>query len=293
MKTEVQRLENSKVKIKVTVPAEKVDGAFDKVITEAAKTIEVQGFRKGKAPKAEVEKKLNQTELNRRVINLLLPASYSEVIGKEGIKPVCDPRIEIKKFAQGNEFIFEAETAEAPEVELGNWKGALRDLGKKRSVKTAATIAEAKTKASLKGKTRLAAPEVLEALRKEAKVQVPQMLIEDEVSRMLTRLNDRLETLGLTPEQYLKNRGQTREMLQRDYRNTAQELLETEFILAKLGEELQIEVKEAEIEKTIEAAPDEETRKSLKEEANRAYIKAILRKNKTIEELLKIAEMPT
>lgn len=291
MKTEVQRLQNSQIKITVTVPAEKVEEAFVKAVSEAAKNIEVKGFRKGKAPRAEVEKKLNQSELNGRVINLLLPASYSEAVEKEGIKPICDPRVEIKKFSRGNELIFAAETAEAPEVEFGKWKKALRDLGKKASIAVAGTLTEAKTKASSKEeKKRITSAEVLEALRKEAKVEVPEMLIEDEVSRMLTRLNDRLATLGLTPEEYLKNRGQTREMLRQQYRNTAREVMETEFILAKLGNDLQIEVEEEEIEKVIAAAPEEETRKSLKEAANRAYIKAVLRKNKTIERLMKIAE---
>lgn len=291
MKTEVRRLENSKIKVTVTVPAEKVDEAFAKAITEATKNIEIKGFRKGRAPLAEVEKRLDQSELNGRVINLLLPEAYGEAVREEGIKPISDPRIEIKKFARGNEFVFEAETCEVPEVELGDWKKALRDLGKKKNIEVAATLTEAKTKAGSKEKKkRIAAGEVLETLRKGAKVEICEMLVEDEVSRMLTRLNDRLEVLGLSPEEYLKNRGQNRETLRQEYKNLAGEVLENEFILTKLAEVLQIEIKEKEIEKAIAAAPDEETRKSLNEPANRAYIKAILRKNKTIERLLKIAE---
>jgi len=291
MKTELERLPNSGIKITVTVPAKEVAEAFQKALTKIAESTEIKGFRKGKAPLAEVEKHLDQGKLNGHVINLLIPKAYAATIEKENLKPITDPRIEIKKFARGNEFIFEVRTAEAPEVALGNWREAIKGLGKKAQIATAATITDAKNKAGEKDKQKkVALPKLLETLVNTAKVELPEILIEDEVSRMLTHLNDRLATLGLSPQEYLKNRGQTKEELHQESANEAKKLLKTEFVLAKLAEELKIEIKEEEIAKAIEAAPDETAKKSLHTPANRAYIKAIIRKNKTVEKLLQMAE---
>jgi len=321
MKTEVQRLEKSKIKLTVTLPAEEVEEAFKKAVAEAAKTAEIKGFRKGKAPLAEVEKHLDQGKLNGQIINLLVPTAYTKAIKQKDLKPITDPRIEIKKFARGNEFIFEVEISEAPEVDLGDWEKALKSLSQKSKIETAATITEAKNKAQNKEvavspwganppKARqeraatnhrdsetnpktITTDTALKTVTDEAKIEVPQMLIEDEVNRMLTRLYDHLGTLGLSPEDYLKNHGQTKETLRLEYAEQARSILKTEFVLSKLSEELKIEVKDEEIEQAIKAVNDEKTRESLKAPQNRTYIKAIIRKTKTMEKLVEIAERDT
>ena len=289
MKLEAQKLGKSKVKLTITIPAEKVDEAFNQAVAAAAKSAKVKGFRKGKAPLKEVEKGLDQGELNGRVINLLIPNAYTAAIRKKNLKPVTNPRIEIKKFARGNEFIFEVEIAEAPEVELGDWQKTLESLVRKSQIKTAATLAEAKDKAQNEEKVeKPAADEILEAVTSTAKVEIPAMLIEDEVGKMLTQLNDRLDALGLSPEEYLKSRGQTAESLRQEYTEQAQGILKTEFVLDKLADELQIEVKDEEIDKAIEATGDEKIKKSLNNPPNRAYIKTVIRKSKTVEKLIEI-----
>lgn len=291
METTVQRLEKSQIRLTVSIPSDDVEQAFNAVIEDAVKNVEVKGFRKGKAPRAEVEKRLDSGELNGQAINRLLPKAYREAIEKEKLQPICDPRIEIKKFARGNELVFDALVAEMPEINLGNWRKALSDLNQKSKIATAATLTEAKNKAGSKDENpKVTAAEALQALRKASQFEVPEMLIEDEVGRMLTRLHDRLATLNLTPEEYLKNRGQTSEMLHQEYHDTAKELLAGELILDKLGEELKINVGDDEVEKTIAAAPDEASRKSLNTPVSRNYIKTILRKSRTVEEILKIAE---
>jgi len=291
--TEVQKTEDGTVKLTVTVPASEVNRAFEGALKDIAKTIKIKGFREGKAPLKEVERRVDPGELNGRVVNRILPEAYRKAIEKEKLHPICDPHVELKKFARDNEFVFEAETAEAPRVELGNWRDALQNLSEEASIETATTLTEAKHKAKSKEEKKIDTGMVLEVLRKEARVKVPQVAIEEEVARMLARLNDRLDALGLTPEEYLKSRGQTREQLQQEYRNTAQAVLETEFILLKLGEELKIEASDEEVKSAIEAAPDEQTRTSLSQPENKAYVRAIIRKNKIIAELLKIAEGKT
>lgn len=291
MKIEVQKLEKSKIKLTVTLPTEVVDKAFNKVVAEAAKNVEVKGFRKGKAPLKEVEKVLDPAKINGRVINILIPEAYTAAIKENKLEPITDPRIEIKKFARGNEFIFDAEIAEAPEVNLGNWHKAIENLTQKTSIETAATLTEAENKTKGEDKTarKLTTPEILKAVVSKIEVEIPEMLIEDEVNRMLGRLHDRLDALGLSPDEYLKSRGQTREDLRRGYAEQAQDLLKTEFTLTKLAEELQITVEEKDFDKAIAATKDEKARKSLNEPQNRAYIEAIIRKNKTIEKLVEIA----
>jgi len=291
MKVTTETLEKGKVRLEITVENKQVEEAFNIALEELAEEVEIKGFRKGEAPLTKVEKAIDPGRLNGRVINKLVPDAYQKAIQEKDLKPAANPRIEIKKFARGNEFVFEAVTAEIPEVELGNWKTILKKLGEKPEIETAATITQAESKAEKEPeKPKISPQQVLEALREEIDLEIPEMMVEDEVSRMLTRLYDRLDALGMEPEEYLQNKNLTQEELRKNYEKEARKLIKNEFILSKLGEELEIEVSDKEVKEAIQATQDEKARESLESEANKSYIRAILRKNKIIAKLLKVAE---
>ncbi len=293
MKIETEDLEKAKTKLTITVEESRVEEAFKKALKELGKEVEIEGFRKGEAPLTKVEKKVDPGTLHGRVINILVPETYANAIQEKDIKPAANPRVEIKKFARGNELVFEAVICEIPEMDFGNWKEALQKLGKEPEIETASTITEAENKAEKKEETKehnhFSAQDLLDALRKEVKMEIPDMLIEDEVNRMMSRLHDRLEALGLTAEQYLESKDQSRGELRQEYRQLAEETLKNEFILNKLSKELDIEVTEEEIDQAIQATPDEEAREKMNTKANRIYIQTIIKKNKTIEKLHEIA----
>ena len=294
MKTEIEKLEKGKKKLTITIEETRVEKAFKEALEQFRKNVEIEGFRKGEAPLSKVEQKIDPGKLHGQVINILVPEAYAKAIQEEDLKPAANPRVEIKKFARGNELVFEAVICEVPEIELGNWKKTLQQLVNKPEVETAATLKEAESKATEKSKGKEehhkhSAQDLLEAIRKEAKLELPDMLVEDEVNRMMSRLFDRLEALGMTPEQYLDSKNQSREDLRQEYQNLAEETLKNEFILNKLSKELDIKVSDEEIDQAIEATPDEDAREKMNTKANRIYIQTIIKKNKTIEKLHEIA----
>ncbi|MEA2020290.1 MAG: trigger factor [Patescibacteria group bacterium] len=294
MNIEKENLEDGKVKLTITVEAEQVKKAFQTALKQLGKDLEIEGFRKGKAPLKKVRQHVDQGKLNGKVINLLVPQAYMNAIKQEELKPATNPKIEIKKFAEGNELVFEALICEMPKVDLGNWKEVVKKLASAPKIETAATLTEAESKADQEDtgkKEELSAQDILNAIRKKTKIKIPNMIIENEVTRMLSQLYDQLDSLGLSPEEYLDNRGKTKEELKDEYQKLATKTLENEFILNEIIKELGIQAEEKEIQEAIDSIPDEKAKGEMDTPANRAYIKSVLKKNKAIEKLLEIARV--
>ena len=105
---------------------------------------------------------------------------------------------------------------------------------------------------------------------------------------MLSRLIDQTGRLGLTVEQYLASAGKTQEQLRAEYQKQAENSLKTELILASIADEQNVTVKDEEVEKMIQATPDEKARKAMNNPAQKAYLKQLLRKRTVIDSLLKL-----
>lgn len=281
MKIEVKR-ESGEVVLNVTIPAKKVKEDFARIKEEALKEVSVSGFRKGKAPKKIAEKHLSEDSLAEMLFNRLIPPTYAEALKKEGVKPIIPPQLKILSYQKDTDLVFEAKTAERPEIKLRDYKATLKKLKGK-------TIYGPDGK-PLKGGTKITAGQVLEKLRGTVDLKIPPVLIEQEVQRMFSSLIDQTQKLRITIDQYLASQGKTVDQLRKEYRGTAEINLKDEFILSEIAAKEKIKVTPKEIEEAIEAAPDEKTKEIFGQDRGRAYIEDVLRKRKTIELLLKIAE---
>ncbi len=131
---------------------------------------------------------------------------------------------------------------------------------------------------------------VLQTVLKSAQVEIPDILTEGEVTRMLSRLVDQTAKLGLTIEQYLQSQGKTAEQLRAEYKTQSQEMLKTELVLDELAKVEKIEVTDKEIEEAIQASPDEKARQEFEKQEGKWYIRSILKRNKTIQRLVELAK---
>lgn len=281
MKTEVKR-ESGEVTLTITIPAQKVKRVFAEIKKEALKEVSVPGFRKGKVPQKIAEKHLSEDSLSETLFNRLIPPTYAEVLEKEGIKPITPPQVKILSYQKDVDLVFEAKTAERPEIKLGGYKTVLKQLKGK--------VIYGPGGKPLKGGEKITAGQVLEKLREAVALKVPSILIEQEVQRMLSSLIDQTQRLGITVDQYLASQGKTIDQLRKEYHETAERNLKDEFILNEIAVKEGIKVNPKEIEETIEVAPDEESKEVFRKDRGRLYIEDILRKRKTIEYLLKLAE---
>lgn len=294
MKAEVKRVGKSQIEIAITVPSNRVGEVFEKILAEATKEIEIEGFRKGHAPKNLILDKINKQKVYDEVVNRIVSESYNAAIKEHLLKPIVNPRIELVQFEPeaDKDFIFKATTAERPEVTLGDYK---EELAKLRVQKPTEEIVgpdgqPLKSPNSQKPPTGPSLDGVLQTVLKTATVEIPKILTEHEVTRMLSRLIDQTARLGLTIEQYLQSQGKTVEQLRAEYSKQAEETLKAEFVLDELTKVEKVEVTDKEIEEAIKAAPDEKSREELAKEENKWYIKSILRRNKTLQRLLDIAK---
>ena len=298
MKSEIKRVGKSQLEITITVPSNRVGEVFEKVIEEAAKEIEVKGFRKGQAPKEMVRGKVDTPKAYNEVVNRLVLETYTAVVKEHLLKPIVNPHVEIIQFEpekKDKDFIFKATTAERPEIILGDYKKELAKLKVQKPSEEIVGPDGKPLKTSSASNPPLAdggptLDKVLQTTLKTATVEIPEILTEDEVTRMLSRLVDQTARLGLTVEQYLQSQGKTAEQLRAEYKKQAQETLKAELVLDELAKVEKIEVKANEIEEAIKANPDPKARKQFEKEENKWYIRSILKRNKTIQRLVELAK---
>lgn len=123
MNVKVENLEKSRVKLEITVDAEKFEEGMSRAFFKNAKYFSVPGFRKGKAPRARVEKYYGEHVLYEDAFNEIVPEIYADAIKENNIEAVANPEIDITQIGNGKELIFTAIVTIKPEVKLGKYKG--------------------------------------------------------------------------------------------------------------------------------------------------------------------------
>ena len=123
MSVQVENLEKNMAKLTIEVPAEELEKALEKAYQKQKKNISVPGFRKGKVPRAMVEKMYGPAVFYEDAVNSLVPEEYSKAAEESKLDIVSRPEINVEQIEKGKPFIFTAQVATKPEVTLGEYKG--------------------------------------------------------------------------------------------------------------------------------------------------------------------------
>lgn len=293
MKTEIEKLPKSTYKITITIPKETVNQTRERIIEEAVKTAKIEGFREGKAPREMVEKRLDEKNTRGEIINRLLPEAYLQAVKEHHLNPITQPKLKIEKFELNQDLVFEATIVERPEVKIGDYK---KELLKLKETKANKVIYDASGKPiKLPSETgeqakKVNDEDILKVLLDASEVEIPDVLIENEVNNMLSRLIDQTARLGLTVEEYLASTNKTPQTLREEYKKAAAYNSKAELVLSELIKKENIVASEEEIKETIKATPDEKTRKKLEKDENKWYIESVIKKRKLIQKFLDILE---
>ena len=110
-------------KLTITVEAAKFDAAVDSAYQKNKGKIALPGFRKGKAPRAMIEKMYGTGVFYEDAANELIPEAYETAAKESELEIVAQPEIEVTQMEKGTDFIFTATVAIKPEVTLGDYKG--------------------------------------------------------------------------------------------------------------------------------------------------------------------------
>ncbi|BDX31280.1 trigger factor [Mycobacterium antarcticum] len=118
MKSTVEKLSPTRVRINVEVPFTELKGDFDQAFKEMAKTIRMPGFRPGKVPVKLLESRVDKQAMLDQVVGEAVPARYSEALASSDVQPLGQPEIEVTNKEYGGDLKFTAEVDVRPEIEL-------------------------------------------------------------------------------------------------------------------------------------------------------------------------------
>ena len=118
MKSTVEQLSPTRVRLNVEVPFAELEPDFDRAFKQLAKQIRLPGFRPGKAPRKLLEARVGRGAVLEQVVNDALPGRYSQAVSETDVKPLGQPEIDITKLEDGQELVFTAEVDVRPEITL-------------------------------------------------------------------------------------------------------------------------------------------------------------------------------
>ena len=118
MKSTVEKLSPTRVRINVEVPFTELQPDFDRAYKQLAQQVRLPGFRPGKAPAKLLEARLGRGAVLQQVVNDVLPGRYSEAVTTSELRPLGEPEIEVTKIEDGDELVFTAEVDVRPEITL-------------------------------------------------------------------------------------------------------------------------------------------------------------------------------
>ena len=119
----VEKVDKNVVSFEFSVSAEEFETAIDKAYKKNVGRINVQGFRKGKAPRAIIERYYGKEIFYEDAVNIVLPDAYDKAIDENNIEAVAQPDIDVKDISKENGVVFTAKVVVKPEFELGTYKG--------------------------------------------------------------------------------------------------------------------------------------------------------------------------
>lgn len=123
MQVTVEQQGPCEVELNIEIPIEQVSTAREKVYTDIGKHTSIPGFRKGKAPRAILERHLSDETVRRHLLDELLPDAYAQAIKDNDIDPYADPDVDIVQFEADQALIFKAKVPLPPKIELGEYRG--------------------------------------------------------------------------------------------------------------------------------------------------------------------------
>ena len=118
MKSSVEQLSPTRVRISVEVPFAELEPDFQRAYKELAKQVRLPGFRPGKAPAKLLEARFGRAAMLEQVINEVLPSRYGQAVAESEVHPLGQPDIDVTNKEYGQDLAFTAEVDVRPTITL-------------------------------------------------------------------------------------------------------------------------------------------------------------------------------
>ena len=140
-----ETIDKSRVKLTIEIDKDAFADAVMKAYKKNVKKIAIPGFRKGKAPKAIIERYYGEGIFYEDAVNFVCPDAYEFAVKEADIEPVDRPEIDIETIGEGKDLVITAEVTIKPEVELGDYIGVSAE---KKNYRTKVADVDAQIKAA-------------------------------------------------------------------------------------------------------------------------------------------------
>ncbi len=283
---QIKKLPKSTIEVIINIPKADLEEEKKQAFKNLAKDLVVDGYRKGKVPEKIAKNHVKNDQILEEAVKTLLSRIYSEVVQKENLKPIINPKVDFIKAKDGEDWEIKITLAEKPIVELKNYKEAIKKLKADKKKADIWVPGKDKEKPSENQDQSKLINEVLEIVLKETKAEISDLIIENELEFRLSRLVDDVTKIGLTIDTYLKSKNLTLDQLKESYKKEIEDTYKLEFVLAEIAEKENIVIETEEINKIFANIKDE---KEKAEAQKNSYVYAsILRKQKTIDFLINL-----
>lgn len=123
MKSAVESLNPTRVRLTIEVPFEELKPDLDKAYREIGRQVRISGFRPGKVPARILDQRIGRGAVLEQAMQDAVPRLYGDALRANEVQVVGQPDVEVTKFADGDELVFTAEVDIRPEIDLPDYAG--------------------------------------------------------------------------------------------------------------------------------------------------------------------------
>ena len=123
MKVTLENEKENVVKLNITIPAKDAADAYNNAVRKISQYVNIDGFRKGKAPRSVVERHVGTERIKQEAIENLMPKAINQAVADNKLDLVAQPYITSYNFNVGEDLTVTAKAELRPEVTLGQYKG--------------------------------------------------------------------------------------------------------------------------------------------------------------------------
>jgi len=267
----------------VEIPVEEFDKFMDAALAEFVKELDVEGFRKGMAPKELVARKAGDARIIERASKIAIEDSYPKVLLENKLEPLGYPEIEIVKLARGNPFEYKFIISVFPEVALGDYKEVAKQITFKEPEVNDEDIKRLKMEKAQHEKEHIR-EDLLDKLREIAKIEIPEVMVARETERMMEDLRKKTpQALNMPFEEYLKKIKKTEDELRVTFNEDNEKKIGNFLILQEIAKIEKIEPTEKEIGDVIEKVTAGEPKENLDLNYLNEYYKDVVKNEKVFD----------
>ena len=118
MKSDVETLSPTRVKLTVDLPFEELAPQLDAAYKRIAAQVTVPGFRKGKVPSRVIDQRFGRALVLEEAVNEAVPAAFEKAVAENNLKPLGTPDFDVQELNDGENLAFTVEVDVRPEFDL-------------------------------------------------------------------------------------------------------------------------------------------------------------------------------